>query len=98
MEYVYETTEGKFPKIFVETGTAMGMFAIWASHVFDRVVTVEFYESIYHSAVERFWKEGARNILPIYGDSAKVVPMLRYLITEPAIWWLDAHSVDDQAL
>ncbi|MEA3044276.1 MAG: hypothetical protein QOH47_2114 [Sphingomonadales bacterium] len=78
------------PRIFIETGTLTG-------------VTVDYIARrrevfCYSIEVERRYFERARRVLSgrpnielIFGDSAYALPELLAKISEPALFWLDAH-------
>jgi len=76
----------------VETGTAVGETALWASKVFDEVITVEYMDDLYRSCFERFWEES--NIKLIHGDSAEWIDLIVHNVEEDAVWFLDAHDVN----
>ena len=78
------------PKIFVETGTFTGA-------TLDRIVR---FPGVfcYSIEVERRYFERARRVLGgrpnvelILGDSACLLPELLERVSEPALFWLDAH-------
>jgi hypothetical protein len=74
---------------FVETGTYLGDTASWASRHFSRIVTIEQSPALYEAAGIRF--AGNAQVECMLGDSreglARIVPTL----SEPALFWLDAH-------
>jgi hypothetical protein len=76
-------------KVFVETGTNQAETAVWASANFEHVFTVEAYEPLYQKAVETFGSR--KNIQFLKGDSRAHIKSLTDSLTEPAIFWLDAH-------
>jgi hypothetical protein len=76
-------------KIFVETGTNLAETAVWASDNFERVFTVEAYEPLYQKAIETYGNR--KNIQFLKGDSRTHIKSLTSSLTEPAIFWLDAH-------
>jgi hypothetical protein len=77
--------------VFVETGTAVGETAAWASTQFDRVVTIELQEVNNKSCMQRFWNNP--KVTLIRGDSAEWIADLEYMVSlkGSAVWWLDAH-------
>lgn len=75
--------------VFVETGTNQAETAVWASANFERVFTIEAYGPLYQKAVEAFGNR--KNIEFLQGDSRTHIRSLLTLLTEPAIFWLDAH-------
>jgi FkbM family methyltransferase len=76
-------------KVFVETGTHQAETAVWASANFERVFTVEAQEPLHQKAVETFGSR--KNIRFLKGDSRMHIKSLTSSLTEPAIFWLDAH-------
>lgn len=74
---------------FVETGTFQGNTAAWAAQKFPRVITVELSPTYHAAAVARF--SAADNIVPLFGDSKKVLQDVVPKLTLPALFWLDAH-------
>lgn len=78
---------------FVETGTYYGNTARWASNFFKVVDTIEFSESIYKQAVEKYGH--IENINFIYGNS---IEKLNEIIRKDVacIFWLDAHWCDGE--
>jgi len=76
-------------KNMIETGTHYGdMVAAMQTH-FHRIDSIEIYEPLYMKALERF--AGDKNIYLHYGDSEKILPAILAALTEPALFWLDAH-------
>lgn len=78
--------------LFVETGTATGQTSLWAAEHFKNVVTVEFMDDLYASAVENLWS--CPSVRVLHGDSCVWVERIFANIKEPAIWFLDAHNVN----
>lgn len=79
----------------IETGTETGISALAASEVFDRVITVEYDDDLAARAIEnsRRWP---RNLEFVHGDSIKELPgIISGLDKKPALFWLDAHSIDN---
>jgi hypothetical protein len=76
-------------KVFVETGTNRAETAVWASANFERVFTIEANESLHDRAVEAFG--GYKNVEFRKGDSRTHIESLVTGLSEPAIFWLDAH-------
>ena len=75
---------------FVETGTYIGEASLWASSIFDSVITIEkskkYYEIAYNNLKDR------SNINLIFGDSGDELKNITPEITNPALFWLDAHT------
>jgi len=76
-------------KLFVETGTNRAETAVWASDIFEQVCTIEAYEPLYRKALETF--RNRKNIQFLLGDSREKISSIAASLTEPAIFWLDAH-------
>ena len=74
---------------FVETGTNRAETTVWASDHFERVFTVEGYEPLYLQAVRNFGHRS--NIRFLKGNSRDHIGSIVNSLTEPAIFWLDAH-------
>ena len=74
---------------FVETGTNKGETSVWASGVFDRVVTIEASELLYRAAVKQY--HGIGNIEFLFGDCRLRLVDVVASLTSPALFWLDAH-------
>lgn len=75
---------------FVETGTHLGNTARWAAGRFARVVTVEAVHETFAAA-----REACRDLANVefhHGDSAAFLPALVPTLTEPCLFWLDAHA------
>ncbi len=89
-EAEFERALGKppWPSVFVESGTFKGKTTRWALDRFNAVHTIELSPSLYADAVEVLGPLGAQCH---YGDTRDVLPMLAREITEPAVWFLDAH-------
>ena len=74
---------------FIETGTYLGNTALWASKIFDRVVTIEYSAEMHQKATQKYGH--LKNIEFLYGDSRKKLKEVVSQLTEPSIFWLDAH-------
>jgi len=74
---------------FIETGTYLGGTALWASKVFDRVITIEASEELYKQVVEKFGR--IKHIEFMLGDSKEKLADVAAGLKGPAIFWLDAH-------
>lgn len=75
---------------FVETGTHRGNTARWAAGRFARVVTVEAVHETFAAT-----REACRDLANVefhHGDSAAFLPALVPTLTEPCLFWLDAHA------
>ena len=76
-------------KIFVETGTFIGNTLIGLRQSFQKLYSIELDKGIYRLAKKRLADHA--NVEIIHGDSAKHLPKILNDISEPAIFWLDAH-------
>jgi len=75
---------------FVETGTYLGVTAAWASSVFPNVKTIECSDEYYKKAKTAF--ADLSNVEFIFGDSATELLHIVSSLTQPALFWLDAHA------
>ncbi len=73
----------------IETGTNRAATSLWASTEFTNVITVEGFEPLYRQAVESFGSR--KNIEFLLGDSRNHIRRIVEGLTEPALFWLDAH-------
>lgn len=77
-------------KLFVETGTYVGMSLAWASQHFERVWTVEINPEFQRQAKAKF---GALpNVEFVLGNSADRLGEICAALTDKALFWLDAHA------
>ncbi len=76
-------------QIFVETGTFIGNTLIGLHQSFQKLYSIELDKGIFRLAKKRL--SGYSNIEILHGDSAEHLPKILNLISEPAIFWLDAH-------
>ena len=74
---------------FVETGTFLGDTAYWASKIFQHVLTIEFSESIYRQAIEKY--SSVESISFLFGHAREQLKEVVAGLTAPAVFWLDAH-------
>jgi hypothetical protein len=74
---------------FVETGTHRGGTVEAMNHAFRRVYTIELGMELWAKARRRFARNG--HVTVLQGDSAQVLPTVLARLTEPALFWLDAH-------
>jgi hypothetical protein len=75
--------------VFIETGTYLGHTAgFMAPHV-NRCVTMELDSILHDQAISRL--ADFDNIEVLHGDSAEILPALLETVSEPALFWLDAH-------
>ena len=80
-------------QLFVETGTLVGNTAKWAAEHFRQVYTIECSYKFYILALNKL--DEISNVQLIYGFSQDVLAPFLTNITEPALFWLDAHWSKD---
>jgi hypothetical protein len=90
-------------KTLVETGTYYGEMVAAMKGRFDRVYSIEFVPELAERATGKF--AGDAHVRIFCGDSRVVMPEVLALLTEPALFWLDAgyygwvgKRTDDQRL
>lgn len=82
----------------VETGTFKGdSTRVMAKH-FKKVFTIELDENLYKSTKSQVLSEGFENIEFIFGDSGEKIEELTKELTDPAIFFLDAHWSGDKSV
>lgn len=77
----------------VETGTSDADSTVWAADHFARVISIEKHPMLLRAARERC--TGYQNITLLLGDSRTRLGDVLNSLTEPALFWLDAHSDTD---
>ena len=83
-------------KTFIETGTYKGdtVKAMLQSHCFEIIHTIDIYVDRVQKAKRRY--ASFPQVYCWHGDSAVVLPELLADLTEPALFWLDAHHSGKQ--
>ena len=76
-------------RVFVETGTFYGAMIDRVRRDFDRVISIELSEELYARNEARFRSDPGVTL--IQGDSAVELGPVVEALTEPALFWLDAH-------
>ena len=76
-------------KTFVETGTRGGMTLLNMAPHFDKLYSVEIIEPAFKKVSAKIRNPKIKLYL---GDSGKVIKEIVPLLTEPALFWLDAHD------
>lgn len=79
--------------LFVETGSAIGDLPLRLHERFDQIVTIEFAEDYYLSAMNRLMPYP--NVRVLKGDSGKMLGPTLAALDAPCIIWLDAHEIAD---
>jgi hypothetical protein len=82
------------PRVFVESGTFHGKTTKWAVPRFAVVHTIELARTLYADAVSELAPLG---VTCHHGDSRQVIPQLAASIQERAVWFLDAHWLNNPA-
>lgn len=77
----------------VETGTYLGLMVRAMRREFETVYSIELDEALFRRAQARFGRYS--NVHLMQGDSSKLLPELLNRITNPALFWLDAHWSGD---
>jgi hypothetical protein len=81
-------------RVLIETGTYMGETAWALRREFERVETIELEPTLARLAEIRF--RGTPTVHVHAGDSAALLPRILETLTEPALFWLDAHPSTDR--
>jgi hypothetical protein len=76
-------------RVFVETGTFAGEMIDAVRPRFDRIVSIELDPGCHARAVDRFRSD--RRVSLLQGDSGVRLQDVLASLTEPALFWLDAH-------
>lgn len=74
----------------VETGTWKAEFSLLACSLFERVISIELHPELWAMAVAKYGRTSVEFEL---GDSREYMPRLASEITEPCVWYLDAHKL-----
>jgi FkbM family methyltransferase len=78
-------------RTLVETGTYRGESTQFAAQHFEKVITLDIREDFQAQGRERCRQFD--NITYLIGDSRDLLPKIVEQLEEPALFWLDAHSV-----
>jgi len=73
----------------IETGTYFGDMVYSTKDTFSRIFSIELDKALYERAKKRFSK--FHHISIIQGDSSEMLPDILANITQPCLFWLDAH-------
>lgn len=74
---------------FIETGTNRAETSVWASDHFERVTTIEGHEPLFNAARKEYGR--IRNVDFLLGDSRQHLRRLLPGLSDPVVFWLDAH-------
>lgn len=75
--------------VLVETGTLLGDMVYACRHAFREIHSIELDEALHRRARERFGRYSQVRLH--HGDSAEVLPRVIGGLSEPILFWLDAH-------
>lgn len=75
--------------VLIETGTFYGDMIEATKNTFGRIISIELDADLFSGAQERFRYHP--HISVIHGDSAKVLERILVEVSEPCLFWLDAH-------
>lgn len=76
-------------RTLIETGTYHGAMVSATKETFSRIISIELDKDLAQTAKRRFSRYGHISI--VQGDSGKMLQDLLATITEPCLFWLDAH-------
>ena len=76
-------------KNFIETGTYVGEMVNGVKYNFNRIYSIELDDNLFDKCQKYFRRLSHIKIL--HGDSSKLLPVLLDNISEPCLFWLDAH-------
>ena len=96
-----EKRVNKFSKnirLIVETGTFKGDSTKKMADKFDKVITIELDEKLFNETRKKLKNNGYNNIEFIKGDSGKIIQKLSKEISEPTLFFLDAHWSGDSTI
>jgi hypothetical protein len=76
-------------RMLVETGTFYGDTSFTLRDDFERIVSIELDCALYERAKERL--QPYKQITVLQGDSGKVIARVMQEVSQPVLFWLDAH-------
>lgn len=76
-------------KILIETGTFLGEMCYAGRDIFQSIYSIELSRFLHRIA--RQTMADCPNVTLLQGDSSRILPELLTSISEPCIFWLDAH-------
>lgn len=78
---------------FIETGTSIGGGVKLALETgYDRVFSMEKDVSVFRTALQTFDQDD--RVVLINSDSVAELPVVLRMVSEPCVFWLDAHDVE----
>lgn len=78
-------------QILVETGTAKGKMVRASRDHFSHIISIELDPRLHLQARAQFAADD--HIILLQGDSSQVLPDVLETLSEPALFWLDAHEM-----
>jgi len=77
------------PRVFIETGTYMGEMIDAVLNIFPEIISIEYDPILAERAKNKF--SSNPHVKIIQGDSGVLLRSVMAKITEPCLFWLDAH-------
>ncbi len=77
------------PSVFIETGTYTGHIVYAVLNECKEIYSIELDHTLAEKAKMRF--QGYKHVHIIQGDSSEVLPQILKGISQPCLFWLDAH-------
>ena len=74
---------------FVETGTYHGGTALWATSIFENVLTIESSSELHRQLINKHGHTPKLEL--IFGDSREKLEEITHSVKTPTVFWLDAH-------
>ncbi|MDD5585095.1 MAG: hypothetical protein PHV55_08585 [Candidatus Omnitrophica bacterium] len=76
-------------RTFIETGTYRGDTVDAVKDIFQKIFSIELSKKLFLETKYKFLKH--KHITILQGDSAKVLPHILANLSQPCLFWLDAH-------
>ena len=76
-------------RTLVETGTYLGRTVEVFLQDFDKIYSIELGEKLWRAASDKF--KGWPHVEILHGNSGELIPALLESVSEPCLFWLDAH-------
>jgi hypothetical protein len=84
-----EYTEKFSPAVFIETGTYKGDMVYAMLDQFEEIFSIELDRALFEKAQRRFSEYSHVHIM--HGQSGELLPAILRDVTQPCLFWLDAH-------
>ena len=88
-EHIFKVSRIFGTRIFVETGTYLGLTTEFLAPHFEKCFTIEIDKDLYTKAKDRL--KDFKNVQVLHGSSSTFLPRVLNQINEPTLFWLDAH-------